>query len=134
MRLPRRARLAWGALAVASLVAAGCSDDPSGPGTITLTVRGSTPLGAAVVELVGEGLRGVEQPSVGWAELVPLAPVGTTPVHRLILIQDAPGELRVRLEVVDVAAPYPVATVIEATDQDDEPVASPASIEALVRR
>ncbi len=134
MRPKRMVRHVLGALTVVSLAAAGCSDDPSGPGTINLTVRGAMPLGAAVVELVGEGLRGVEQPAVGWAELVPVAPLGTTPVHRLILIQEEPGELRIRLKVTDVAAPFPVATVIEATDQADEPVASPTSIEALVRR
>jgi hypothetical protein len=120
-------------LAALSLALTGCSDDPSGPGTIALTVRGPIALGAALVEIVGEGVRGVEQPAVGWAELVPVAPAGSTPVHRLILIQDEPGELSVRLEVVDVAAPYPVATVIEATDQADAPVPSPASIEAVIR-
>lgn len=133
MRWPRGNRRIFGLLAGAAMLAAGCSDDPSGPGTIDLTVRGPIPLGAALVELVGEGLRGVEQPSLGWAELVPVAPVGSTPVHRLILIQDEPGELRIRLEVLDVAAPFPIATVIEATDQADAPVPSPSSIEALIR-
>jgi len=120
-------------LTALSLVVTGCFDDPSGPGTISLTVRGPIPLGAALVEIVGEGLRGVEQPAMGWAELVPVAPIGSTPVHRLILIQDAPGELRIRLQVVDVAAPYPVATVIEATDQADATVPSPASIAVVIR-
>jgi hypothetical protein len=131
---PVAIRIASALLTVLLVAAGGCSDDPSGPGTIDLMVRGPVPLGAALVELVGEGLRGVEQPAVGWAELVPVAPAGSTPVHRLILIQDAPGDLRIRLEVVDVAAPYPVATVLDATDQADAPVPSPAGIEVLLRR
>lgn len=121
-------------LAILACAALACSDEPSGPGTVDLTVRGAVPLGAAIVELVGEGIRGVDQEAAGWAELVPIAPVGSTPVHRLILIQDQPGDLRIGLEVLDVAAELPIATVVEATDEADAPVPSPASIEAIVRR
>lgn len=126
------ARVSSALLLAAAL--AGCGDDPSGPGSVDLVVTGPVPLGAAVVELVGEGVRGIEQPAVGWAELVPVAPSGTTPVHRLILIQEEPGDLRIRVEVADVAAPLPTATIVEASDQADAQIANPLSVDAVLRR
>ncbi len=129
MKLSRRI-LVW----CVCIGATACGEDPSGPGSVDLVVRGPVPLGAAVVELVGEGVRGIEQPAVGWAELVPVAPIGSTPVHRLVLIQEQPGDLRVRVEVVDVAAPLPTATVLEASDAADAPIANPASAEVALTR
>jgi hypothetical protein len=120
-------------LLTAASASFGCSDDPSGPGTLDLVIRGPVPLGAAVVQITGMGVIGVDQPAVGWAELVPMAPVGSTPVHRLVLVQEQAGELRVRLRVVDVAALPPVVSVIEAADQADVPLASLSSVEARIR-
>lgn len=119
------ALLAWGAA---------CSDDPEGPGTVEMVVRGPVPLGAAVVELVGEGIEGVDQAAVGWSELVPVAPQGSTPVHRLVVIQEEPGDLVVRLRVRDVQAVQPVTTVVEATDQADAPLPSLSGVEVSIRR
>lgn len=118
----------------ASMAGAACSDDPDGPGMIDLVVRAPVPLGAAVVELVGEGVEGIDQPAVGWSELVPVAPSGSTPVHRLVVIQEEPGELVVRLRVADVQDVRPVTTVIEATDQADAPLPSLSDVEVLIRR
>lgn len=118
---------------LAALGSIGCSDDPSGPGTLELLIRGPVPLGAAVVQITGAGVTGVDQPSVGWAELVPMAPAGSTPVHRLVLVQEQAGELRIRVRVLDVAAIPPVVSVIEASDQADLPLASLSSVEARIR-
>lgn len=124
-------RLPAGALRVAvflvAFAVAGCSDDPEGPGTLVLRVSGA-PLGAVVIELEGEGLRGVEQPATGWAELVPVAPRDGRPVHRLVVIRTVPGEITARLAVTDVATVRPVATVLEAAGGDDRLVSSTASL------
>lgn len=116
------------------IVGAACSDDPDGPGTVDLVIRAPVPLGAAVVELVGEGIQGMEQPAQGWSELVPLAPDGTTPVHRVVVIQEEPGQLTVRLRVTDVQDVRPVTTVVEATDAADEPVTPLSQVEVVIRR
>ncbi len=127
--------LALRALALALLVVgAACSDDPEGPGTVDLVIRAPVPLGAAVVELVGEGIQGMEQPAVGWSELVPVVPQGSTPVHRVVVIQEEPGELTVRLRVTDVQDVRPVTTVVEATDAADEPVTPLSQVEVVIRR
>ncbi len=140
MRPPRtgRGRLRLvGALALAlplAVLTSACSDDPSGPGTVDLIVRADVALGAAVVELMGAGVVGVEQPAVGWVELVPMAVSGSTPVHRLVVVQDAPGELHLRVRVADVAGLLPTVTVIEAADQSDALLTSLAAVEATFRR
>ena len=50
----RRAALA---LAAVTLLAA-CDNGPSGPGTLSATVSGPTPLGAVLLEVTGPGVRG----------------------------------------------------------------------------
>lgn len=123
------------AFAVAAVVlAGGCSDDPSGPGWVDLVVSAPVPLGAAVVQISGSGVEEFEQPAQGWFELVPMPPSGTTPVHRVVVIQEQPGELRLRVRVADLDAPLPSASVMEATDASDAPLASLASVEASLRR
>lgn len=125
---------AWGVGLALALAVSGCSDDPAGPGTVDLAIRGPVPLGAAVVELVGAGIEGVEQPAQGWAELVPMPPDGSTPVHRLVVIQERPGELAVRLRVADVESVLLAATVVEASDQADAVLPSLSGVEVRVRR
>lgn len=131
MRLRRAASVA---LALMLVGIGGCEDDVRGPGTLDLRVSASVPLGAAVVEVVGEGVTGVEQPATGWVELVPVAPQGDTPVHRLVVIQEQVGVLAVRLRVTDVETVRPTVTVIEASDGNDQALASPASVRATIER
>jgi hypothetical protein len=122
------------ALLLGVLLAAGCSDDPSGPGTLDLVVSGPAPLGAAVIQITGAGVTGADGALPGWVELVPVAPAGSTPVHRLVVVQETAGDLRVRLAVVDVSAPPPRAVVVEASDRFDLPVANPGSLEVAFGR
>ena len=127
-------RLVRFALVLALIWTAACSDDPSGPGTIDLVIRGPAPLGAAVVQITGSGVSGVDAIASGWVELIPVAPSGSTPVQRLVVVQQEAGDLKVRLRVTDVAAPPPRATVIEASDRCDLPVVNPGSLQVSFGR
>lgn len=118
----------------AALLAAGCGDDPEGPGALELRASASVPLGAAVIELEGEGLQGVEQPASGWVELVPVAPRNGVPVHRLVVIREQAGALAVRLQVTDVETVRPVVTVIEAADAADQLLPSPTAVQVSIHR
>lgn len=128
--MSRRHRgLGW-LVAVLVAAASACSDDPSGPGTFDVSVTASVPLGAAVVELEGAAVDGVEAPARGWAELRQVGPER----YRLMIIAEVPGELVASIRVPDVAAPLPTASVVQATDQVDSPVPSGAGASARVRR
>jgi hypothetical protein len=130
--MSRRLRgLSRWATAAFVIALAGCSDDPDGPGTLDLVVRGPAPLGAAVVQITGAGVTGADTAAPGWVELVPVAPSGSTPVHRLVIVQETAGELRVRLGVSDVSAPPPQVSVLQASDRFDLPVVNPGSLEVL---
>ena len=112
-----------------------CSDDPSGRGTVTLTVQAGTPLGAAVVEIRGDGVLGAEPITAGWAHLELVAGGGEqAEMHRLVLVQDQEGTLSAELELEDVGAPLPTVSVVLASDGSDLPLASLAGVEARVRR
>ena len=124
----------WAVLLVSVAFAAACSDDPRGPGTLDLVVRGGAPLGAAVVQITGAGVTGAEGIAPGWVELIPVAPSGSTPVHRLVVVQETAGDLRVRLAVSDVSAPPPRVVVVEASDRFDLPVVNPGSLEVAFGR
>lgn len=120
-----------GILGLAATVAlAACSDDPQGPGTITLTVDAAAPLGAAVLDLRGGGIEGVEEPAAGWAVLRPLATSG----HRLLVVAEQAGDLVVRIRVADLDAPLPRATLLQASGQDDRAIEVLGGIDVRVRR
>ncbi len=132
-RLERAARLAL--LALVTLAGAACSDDPSGPGTLTLTVEGPLPLGAAVIELRGDGIESAEPLTAGWTHLEQVAGgQGQVAVHRLVLVQQASGTLSATLRVDDVGRDPPAATVLLASDGSDLPVSSLDGIAVRVRR
>lgn len=122
-------------VALALALAACGDDDPSGPGTLTLTVEASVPLGAAVLELRGDGLVSASPLGAGWTHLEQVAGGGSgSDVHRLVLVQQQSGMLSAELEVTDVAAPMPVVGVLLASDAADLPLASLADVEVRVRR
>lgn len=131
----RRRGTIGGVLAMAlTMLLAACDDDPSGPGTLTLTVEGPAPLGAVVIELRGSGLRSAEPLTSGWTHLELIGSDGGTEVHRLVLIQQASGTLSAQLEVDDVGAPPPTATVVLASDGSDLPLSSLDGLQVRVRR
>lgn len=110
----RRLRLA-GLLLAGLLVVAGsaCSDDPSGPGTFDVVVKAGVPLGAAVVELEGAPVDGVDEPARGWTSLRRVGPDR----YRLMIIAETPGDLVASIRVPDVSGPLPTASVVDASDQ-----------------
>lgn len=124
------------ALLVALLVAfTACDDEPSGPGTFTVTVEaGAVSLGAAVVELRGGGLEDVEPLASGWTHLERVAGGGgPSDVHRLLIISQEGGTLSAVLRVRDVGA-RPTASVLVASDDDDQPLASLDDLTVRVQR
>lgn len=122
-----------GVLSAASVACFG-DDAPSGPGDVTLSVQGSEPLGAVVVELTGGEVTSVDGPADAW---IAMEPIGTatdgSPRYRLVIVLRQAGVPQVRLRVPDVAQPLPVATLVDATGADDAPVASLGSVAVDVR-
>lgn len=130
-------RYGWATLVLALLVAACGDDGPSGPGFVEVQVQASEPLGAVVLELSGGLVDGVEEASGGWQALgdVSGGASGVSARYRLVLVREQPAtRLTARIRVPDVAGQLPVATLVEATNASDQPVASLASVRAEVRR
>lgn len=125
MRVPavRRPLRALAAAAGLALGSAGC-DGPGGPGTLRATIRSPHgPEGAAVVELRGEGITGVSG-AAGTRVLsapVPGAETGKSRLvtYRAVVVHPAGGELRFTVDVADVGAPSPGATVLEVVDPEN---------------
>ncbi len=109
----RSARLVT-AMIAATLVAACGDDGPSGPGTLRVTVSGTTELGAAVIDFAGEGL-GI--PSTGQTDWV--EGVATEAGLRVLVVSDAGGVLTFEVPVSDLSLPLPTATVVQASRADD---------------
>jgi hypothetical protein len=107
---------------------AACSDEPSGPGEVDVVVEAAVPLGAAVVELIGGPVDGVEQPAAGWTSLARTGPDR----YRLVVIAEEPGTLVAAIRVPDVGGPLPTASVVDATGAQDARVGGAAN--ARVRR
>lgn len=128
--MSRRLLLILG-LSLATALAA-CSDDPEGPGTITLTVDAEAPLGAAVLDLRGGAIEGVEEPGAGWAVLRDLPGAGSA--HRLLIVAEQSGDLVVRLRVSDLQAALPHATLLQASGQDDRSIPVLTGIDVRLRR
>jgi hypothetical protein len=126
-----------GALVVAVAVLApwttACSDDPSGPGTVTVTVEGSTPLGGAVLDIRGK-VDAAESLHAGWSLLEPLSNQGSTPVYRLLVVQEEAGALSVSLSVPDVGADLPAVTVLQASGADDRRLPAVGGLDVRVKR
>ena len=118
------------------LAVAACGDEgPSGPGFVDVEVQAAVPLGAVVLELSGGLVESVEEASGGWQALGEVAGGTTGARYRLVIVREQPStRITARVRVPDVAGRLPVATLVEATDASDQPVASLASIRAEVRR
>lgn len=122
-RLPARSMIslrtrAWSALLTAALVLAACSTDEgpqSGPGTMTATLSSPNGAeGAAVVTLLGDDIGAIS--AVGGTEVHSRA--GDSSV-RIVLINEAGGELAFQVAVADTTQP-PSTVVVEVAGPDDE--------------
>lgn len=113
------------------LLAAGCSDAPSGPGTIQGRVQAPASLGAVWLEVQGEGVEGF-RPAVGSS--VFSARAGSTPdAWRVVVVGGEPGELRFEVEVEDVAV-LPSAVVLSAADGENQLLAVLSEVDVLLSR
>jgi len=121
------------ALALVSPGVTACSDDSSGPGTVTVTVEGSTPLGGAVLDIRGK-LEGAESLHAGWSLLEPLPNQGSTPVYRLLVVQEVAGTLSLSLSVPDVGGDLPAVTVLQASGADDRRLPAVGGLDVRVKR
>jgi hypothetical protein len=126
----------WATLAAILVALAACDDDPSGPGTFTVTVEAdAVALGAAVVELRGNGLQDIEPLASGWTHLERVAAGGggQPDVHRLLIVSQEGGTLSAVLRVSDVGA-RPTASVVVASDANDQPLAALGDVTVRLRR
>ena len=99
-------------LAVASLLAA-CDSGPSGPGTLSATVSGPTPLGAVVLEVTGLGVTGF----VGQGDTrVYGAEVSAVEGKHRVVAVSAVGTVRVGIQVLDLGAEPPVVVVLQSAN------------------
>jgi hypothetical protein len=101
-------------LAAAALVIGAAACEPSGPGALTATVRTPGPTGAVVVELVGRDLTGFE--GVGDVRTFAADPQPADSIRRVIVMSPSAGPLQFKVQVPDVSAPPPAATVVDAVD------------------
>jgi hypothetical protein len=85
-----------------------------------------------VLLVTGSGIQGISPAAGSRAYGAPQA--GSPDVYRVVAVNTAPGELRFRVEVADVGADLPVATVLEAVDEQNQPVPSPGVYEVRFSR
>lgn len=121
-----------GAALAATLALAGCDSEPSGPGHLdaVLTAVGEPP-GGAVLVVTGPGIQGV---SPAGSSRVYGARVGVSESWRVVLVGAVPGELHFRVDVDDVAADPPVASVLQVVDGQNQPFAGVAGFEVRFSR
>ena len=112
------------------LAAAACDSGPKGPGFLTATIEGPVPLGAAIVEVQGEGVLGFEGAGTTHVFTTP----GEPGVHRVVLIGEQPGDLRFKVQVQEVRDRPPSATIIQASGGDDIPLATVQAFQVNIVR
>jgi hypothetical protein len=115
---------------VALLAAAACDSGPKGPGFLTATIEGPVPLGAAIVEVQGEGVLGFEGAGTTHVFTTP----GELGVHRVVLIGEQPGDLRFKVQVQEVRDRPPSATIIQASGADDIPLPTAQAFQVTIVR
>jgi hypothetical protein len=117
-----------------AVLAAACSDarGPSGPGSYTVAIEGGdVPAGAAVVELLGPGILGVE--SVGSARVYS-TPLPSRDGIRVVVVVPGEFELGFRVLVSDLALAPPRGDVVEAAGMDNTPSLAPSTYQVRVIR
>lgn len=118
-------RLLVGGLLLASVAA--CSDDPSGPGTLNVTVSGPVALGSVVVEFTGGGITGVTAAPGDWIS----SSAGVSTFRVLAVAADA-GVIQFSLQVADVAAPLPGSVVVTGSGPNDRPLVGNGGVEVSI--
>ena len=108
------------------LALGGCGEDgPSGPGALDGEVRAPDVLGAVVLHVEGTGIEAIDGTAGTRAFVGPR--VGEA--HKVILVGDGTADLRFEIDVQDLAAPRPTATVESAVDTSNQDVAALSGID-----
>jgi hypothetical protein len=129
MRQLGRRTAAAALVAMASLYTA-CDSGPKGPGFLSATVEGPIPLGAAIVEVQGEGVIGFEGAGGTHLFSAPAQPGS----HRVVLVGETPGALGFRVQVQELRDAAPSATVVSAAGGDNIPLATVQAFQVRIVR
>ena len=108
----------WAALA-ALIALAGCEFGPKGPGVINGTIISPLNLGAVVLEVEGTSVRGFvgNGDTQAYGSVVP----GVGGRHRVVLVSRSGASIQFGIEVEDLRAESPTATVVFAVGVDNIP-------------
>ncbi len=114
----RFSRLRWAAL-LALIALAGCDLGPKGPGVINGTIISPFALGAVVLEVEGTSVRGFvgNGDTQAYGSVVP----GVGGRHRVVLVSRSGSSIQFGIEVEDLRAESPLATVVFAAGPDNIP-------------
>ena len=116
--MKRVSPLQWAA-ALVVLSLAGCDWGPKGPGVINGSIVSPVSLGAVVLEVEGVGIRGF----VGNGDTQAYGSVVSSIEgrHRVVLVSGSGALIQFGIEVVDLGAETPIATVLLAAGVDNLP-------------
>lgn len=117
--------------AVAGLLAAWACE-PSGPGTLTLTVQPPVPTGAVVVRIAGSGITAIE--GVGGTQTYASAASPGDSIRGIIAVTTTGAAFQMKVDVEDVRADPPRAVVVEAVDLANRRITNPAGYTVRVSR
>ncbi len=106
---------------------AACSDDPSGPGSLKVTVSGPAALGSVVVEFTGGGITSATAAPGDWIS----SSAGVSTFRVLAVAADA-GVIQFTLQVADVSAPLPGSVVITGSGPNDRPLLGSGGVEVSI--
>ena len=124
-----RGALRLTACLLASCVLTGCDAGPSGPGTISGTVVGAAPLGAALIEVTGVGITGFT--GQGDTQVYGALVSDLEGRHRVLLVDQGGGQLQFGIRVDDLGADRPIVSVLDAASPENE-VVSTAGVEVRI--
>ena len=123
-------RSAWAALAAVAALLSGCESGPKGPGPLSASIEGPVPLGAAIVEVRGDGVTGFE--GVGSTHV--FSAPGQGGVFRVVLVGEVAGDLGFKVNVQERRDTPPTATVLSAAGGDNVPLSTMEAFQVRVVR
>lgn len=113
----RRSKRIYGWLGVVTIGLVGCSDDPSGPGSLEARFEGPVAVGAALIEVRGAGITSISGDAGTRVFTVEPSP----DVYRVVVIGSTTATA-FSVAVEDLSQPAPVASILSAADQQNEAI------------
>ena len=108
------------------LFVSACDSGPKGPGQLT----GRLTSGPIVLEFTGAGITGFSgsgETRLFFAESDPA-------VFQVVMVTPTPGEMSFRISVLDVGAPFPAVTAVQAVGGDNGGIANLTGITVEVKK